>query len=351
MYCKPVSAFIISFSLLISFFALPADARTEARKTFSETLPDGAHLLTEERALMGTQVIIKAIGNERDQVDVAIKAAFAEVWRLEKLMSSYIPESPLSKINQNAGKQPVPVSRELFLLIKKSLHFSELTHGAFDISFASVGKLWSFRKKIVPTSDVVKAQLPFVNYKKIRIEDADTSVFLPSARMKIALGGIGKGYAMDRAMITLKEHGINNAMVMAGGDTLIRGKKGSESWRIGLRDPNKKDGILSVLPLTDQAISTSGDYERFFMKDGLRYHHILDTKTGFPAMLCRSVSILAPDATTSDALSTSVFVLGPKEGLALIDRLKGVEGIIVDPEGKIHLSSGLMALNTEIQGK
>ncbi len=352
MYWKPVSAFIISLGLVTSLSTpLLAEMRPAEGKAFSEDLLGREHLLSEERALMGTQVIIKAMGQDRDQVALAINAAFAEVWRLEKLMSSYLPGSPLSEINQNAGKQPVTVSPELFFLISKAMHFSELTQGAFDISFASVGKLWNFRKKIVPPADAVKKQLPFVNYKKIRMDEASHSVFLPSAQMKIALGGIGKGYAMDRAMIVLGDHGIKNAMVMAGGDTLIRGKKGKDDWRIGLRDPNKKDGILAILPLTDQAISTSGDYERFFMKDGVRYHHILDTKTGFPAMLCRSVSILAPEATTSDALSTSVFVLGPKAGLALIETLDEVEGIIIDPSGKVYLSSGLMTLKSESKEK
>ncbi|MEC4677183.1 MAG: FAD:protein FMN transferase [Nitrospirota bacterium] len=311
----------------------------------------GQHLLTEERVLMGTQIIVKAIGDDEKKITEAIEAAFDEVRRLDELMSHYKAESELSRINQNAGVRAVPVSRELYDLIAKSIRFSELTDGAFDISFASVGKLWNFRKKHVPTAESIKAQLPKVNYKKIRLNDQDSSVFLPEAGMEIGLGGIGKGYAMDQAMKVLQKHGIQDAMVMAGGDTLIRGKKGDEPWKVGLRDPDQADGILAVLPLSDQAISTSGDYERFFFKDGVRYHHILDTKTGFPAMACRSVSILAREATTSDALSTSVFVLGPKAGLALIETLEGVDGIIIDKEGKVHLSSGLMALNSEPRAK
>ncbi len=311
----------------------------------------GQHLLTEERVLMGTQIIVKAIGDDEKKLAAAIEAAFDEVRRLDKLMSHYKAESELSRINQNAGVRPVPVSRELYDLIAKSIRFSELTDGAFDISFASVGKLWDFRKKHVPSAESIQAQLPKVNYKKIRLNDQDSSVFLPEAGMEIGLGGIGKGYAMDQAMKVLQKHGIQDAMVMAGGDTLIRGKKGDEPWKVGLRDPDQADGILAVLPLSDQAISTSGDYERFFVKAGVRYHHILDTKTGFPATACRSVSILAREATTSDALSTSIFVLGPTAGLALIERLQDVDGIIIDQEGKVHLSSGLMALNPEPAAK
>ena len=298
-------------------------------------------LVTQERAMMGTQVIVKVFGNDREGLNRAIQAAFEEVSRLEKIMSNFIPTSELSKINQQAGKTPVPVGRELFWVIQRSLFLSDLSGGAFDISFASVGKLWNFREGVLPTPEAIKAQLPFVNYRKIQLDGGKSTVYLPDSRMEIGLGGIGKGYAMDRAMAVLIDHGIRNAMVMAGGDTLIRGKKGDENWKVGLRDPNKEDGILAVLPLEDQAISTSGDYERFFIKDGVRYHHILDPKTGYPAKLCRSVSVLAPDATTSDALTKPVFILGPQKGLEFIERLDGVEAIIVDDRGMIHLSSGL----------
>lgn len=345
MFFRFLSVLLISLSLVA-----PCASWVFAASIQSETW-QGRHLLTEERVLMGTQVIVKAIGDDKSAVEMAISAAFDEIWRLEKLMSHYRPESELSQINQNAGKHAVPVSQELYDLILKSLTFSELTGGAFDISFASVGKLWNFRKKNVPTPEAVKAQLPKVNYKKIRLNTKNRSVFLPETGMEIGLGGIGKGYAMDQAMKVLQKHGIKDAMVMAGGDTLIRGKKGDLPWKIGLRNPDQTEGVLAVLPLTDQAISTSGDYERFFFKDGVRYHHILDTKTGFPAMACRSVSILAPEATTSDALSTSVFVLGPKAGLALIETLEDVDGIIIDRQGKVHLSSGLMALNSETTAK
>ncbi len=301
-------------------------------------------LVSEERVLMGTQVIVKAVGEDRKQLRAAVNAAFDEVSRLERLMSNFMPDTELSRINQQAGVAPVKVSRELFGVIKRSLFFSELSDGAFDISFASVGKLWNFRTPVLPASDAVRAQLPFVNYRKIQLNDEQSTVFLPFSRMEIGLGGIGKGYAMDRAMAALNDHGVRNAMVMAGGDALIRGKNGAALWRVGLRDPDKADGILAVLPLDDQAISTSGDYERFFIKDGVRYHHILDTKTGYPASLCRSVTILAPDATTSDALSTTVFVLGPERGLALIEQLDDVEAVIIDRNGKLSLSSGLAGL-------
>lgn len=301
-------------------------------------------LVSEERALMGTQVIVKAVGDDREQLQRAVNAAFDEVSRLERLMSNFMPDTELSRINQQASLAPVVVSRELLWVIQRSLFFSKLSDGAFDISFASVGRLWNFRAGVVPEPTAVKTQLPFVDYRKIRVDDEHATVFLPAREMQIGLGGIGKGYAMDRAMAVLNAHGVHNAMVMAGGDTVIRGKHGDDLWRVGLRDPDKADGILAVLPLEDQAISTSGDYERFFIKDGVRYHHILDTTTGYPATKSRSVTILAPDAITSDALSTTVFVLGPERGLALIERLDDVEAIIIDSNGAMHLSSGLAGL-------
>ena len=326
---------LLTSGLLWSATAEPVSAATPASPPL---------LVSEERVLMGTQVIVKAVGDDRQRLQTAVDAAFDEVSRLERLMSNFMPETELSRINRQAGKSPVPVSRELLWVIKRSLFFSALSEGAFDISFASVGKLWNFRTGVIPDPGAVKALLPFVNYQKIQVDDERSTVFLPFRQMEIGLGGIGKGYAMDRAMAVLNEHGIRNAMVMAGGDTLIRGTNGNDLWRVGLRDPDKAEGILAVLPLEDQAISTSGDYERFFIKDGVRYHHILDTKTGYPAARCRSVTILAPDAITSDALSTTVFVLGPERGLALVERLDDVEAIIIDRDGTIYLSSGLAGL-------
>lgn len=329
---------LLTSGLLWSASTVPLSAETpEARPL----------LVSEERVLMGTQVIVKAVGGNREQLQTAITAAFDEVSRLERLMSNFMPETELSRINQQAGKSPVVVSRELLGVIKRSLFFSELSHGAFDISFASVGKLWDFRKGVIPAPAAITAQLPFVNYRRIQIDDQRSTVFLPSREMEIGLGGIGKGYAMDRAMAVLNKRGIWNAMVMAGGDTVIKGKNGNDLWRVGLRDPDKANGILAVLPLEDQAISTSGDYERFFINDGVRYHHILDTKTGYPAMLCRSVTILAQDATTSDALTKPVFILGPEQGLALIEQMEDVEAIIIDRNGTMYLSSGLAGLGLD----
>ncbi len=332
-----VSALIISVLILDCLLCVPPSHGEEAP----------SYLISENRALMGTEVIIKAVGDDRPAMERAVREAFEEISRLEKMMSNFISTSELSHINQQAGKAPVPVSPELFSVIRQSLMFSELTEGTFDISFASVGKLWDFRAGILPSPEAIAKQLPFVDYRKIRLNDKDSSVFLPYPQMEIGLGGIGKGYAVDRAMAVLAKHGIRDAVVMAGGDMMVKGKKGKDLWRVGLRDPDDKNKILAVLPLEDQAVSTSGDYERFFIKDGVRYHHIIDTRTGYPAKLCRSVTLLAKDATTTDGLTKGVFILGPERGMALVERLGGVEAIIIDAQGKIHLSSGLTSLKLE----
>jgi thiamine biosynthesis lipoprotein len=305
------------------------------------------YVVSEHRALMGTEVIIKVFGDNRPEMERAVQDAFEEISRLERMMSNFIPTSELSRINQQAGKTPVPVSRELFSVIQKSLMFSDITEGTFDISFASVGKLWDFRAGILPPPEAIAKQLPYVDYRKIRLNEKDSSVFLPYPEMEIGLGGIGKGYAVDRAMEVLTKQGIHDAIIMAGGDMMVKGKKGKDLWRVGLRDPDNKDRILAVLPLQDQAVSTSGDYERFFIKDGVRYHHIIDTRTGYPARLCRSVTLLSKDATTTDGLTKGVFIMGPERGMALVERLEGVEAIIIDAQGKIHLSSGLTSLKME----
>ena len=302
------------------------------------------HIMTRERSLMGTQVVVKLLSKNQAEAESAIRAVFDEIERLEGMMSSYIPTSGVSRINRMASEVAVETDRELFGLIEKSIYFSELTEGAFDITFASVGRLWDFKKGIVPSTEAIREIISRVNYNNLRLDKARQTIRMTRKGMFIGLGGIGKGYAVDRAMTILSDHGFHNAMVMAGGDTVIRGKKGDEPWTVGLRDPRHKDRILAVLPLEDIAISTSGDYERFFIHDGVRYHHILDPKTGYPARASTSVTILAPDASTSDPLATAIFVMGHTRGMDLINRIQGVEAIIIDPEGELHLSTGLVNL-------
>ncbi|MDD5435603.1 MAG: FAD:protein FMN transferase, partial [Nitrospira sp.] len=231
---------------------------------------------------------------------------------------------------------------DLFNVISASQRVSELSGGAFDISWAAMRRLWKFSKgeERVPSSEEITRKLPLLNYKNIELNESKRSVFLEKEGMAIGLGGIAKGYSVDKAMDILVKQGIRNAIIKAGGDMRIQGTNEGSPWDIGIQHPRDKNKVLGELHLSNISVSTSGDYEHFFIKDGVLYHHIIDPKTGMPARGCMSVTILAPDTMTSDALSTAVFVLGPEKGMQLIRLLPGVEGIIVDSEGNIHYSTG-----------
>lgn len=269
-----------------------------------------------------------------------------EMRRIEQLMSPYIEASELSRINREAARSPVSVSKELFELIKTSLYFSELTDGAFDITFASVGYLYDYRARKKPDSEQVEAHIGKVNYRHIVLDDTQTSVAFAEPGVRIDLGGIAKGYAVQSCVDYLQSRGVTNALVNAGGDSFVLGDKRGRPWVISVKHPRDQSRALVRLPLADVAISTSGDYERFFDDDkGQRIHHILEPKTGQPAKASMSVTIVAPDATTSDALSTSIFVLGAERGLALIDAMPNVSAVVVDKDGVVHYSKDLQTVD------
>ena len=256
-------------------------------------------------------------------------------------MSPYKKDSELSKINSNAAKKPLHISQELFDLISKSIKISQLSNGAFDISFASVGYLYDYRKKQKPTQAEITSKLKTINYKNIQLDPVKQTLFFTQPGMRIDLGGIAKGYAVDNAIKILRENGIKQAMVSAGGDTRILGDKGGRPWLVGIRHPRQAGKSTIVIPLEQTAISTSGDYERFFIQDNIRHHHIISPQTGRAARSLQSVTILGNDATTTDALSTTVFILGLKKGMQLVASLKGIEAVIIDAKGNIHYSTGL----------
>lgn len=293
--------------------------------------------------LMGTDVELIASNNDTVRVQRAFDEAIREMARIEDVMSEWIEESPVSEINRQAGKKAVIVSEELFHVISAAQKVSEISDGAFDISWAAMRGLWKFSKgeERVPSPEEIMAKLPLINYKNIELNEANKSVFLKKEGMSIGLGGIAKGYAVDKAMEVLIKNGISNAIIKAGGDMRVQGMEDGKPWDIGIQHPRSKDDVLAILHLSNISISTSGDYERFFIKDGVIYHHIMAPRTGTPARGCRSVTILAPDTMTSDALSTAVFVLGPENGMKLIELLPGIEGIIVDSEGKVFSSQGI----------
>jgi thiamine biosynthesis lipoprotein len=290
---------------------------------------------------MGTVINVELWHEDAAQADSLIAAVMQEMRRIDSLMSTYKPDSQLSLVNATAAITPVAVNPELFALIRRALAYSEITHGAFDITYASAGKYYDYRKGVKPTEAQLAAALPAIDYHHVRL-DADTgTVAFTQAGVYIDLGGIAKGYAVDRGMEILRRGGVENALISAGGDSLVIGKRWERPWYIGIRDPRNKAGIVTMIPLEDAAISTSGDYERYFEEDGVRYHHILDPGTGKSTHSVRSTSIIGSTATDTDALSTSVFVLGVDAGLQLINSLPDTEAIIIDKDGELHYSAGL----------
>lgn len=297
---------------------------------------------TRSLGVMGTDLEIEVLSADDAAAEAAIDAAVAELQRIEDLMTSW-RDSPLTRLNAAAGTGWVDVPPELCELIARSLAVSELTGGAFDPTFASVGKLWDFKADppVLPSKEAIAEALTHVGYEKVEVDLEGSRVALP-AGTRIGLGGIAKGYGVDRAMKILMDRGVHNGIVNAGGDLKALGTKFGHPWRIAIKHPRHKDTPIAVVPLANTCLVTSGDYERFFEYEGVRYHHILDPRTGYPATGCMSASILAPDAAFADALATAMVVLGPEKGLAIVETLPRVEALLVDMDGKVHRSSGLL---------
>ncbi|KPV94259.1 Thiamine biosynthesis lipoprotein ApbE precursor [Pseudoalteromonas sp. P1-9] len=299
--------------------------------------------LSDEKAIMGTSVKITLWHHDKSHGEAAIKAVFDEMERINQLMSPYINSSELYSVNKNAAIQPVKISNELYLLIKQAQLISAQTKGAFDITFASVGFLYNYRERISPSNQVRDTNQALIDYRQVELNDKNQTVHFRQQGMKIDLGGIAKGYAVDNAISILQSQGIDSALVSAGGDTKALGKHGGRPWLLAIQDPRKKGKHAIQLPMENEAISTSGDYERYFIQDGVRHHHIIDPKTGHSAAKVQSVSIIGQKGVMTDALSTSVFVLGVKDGLALINSMPNFEALIIDKDRKLHFSSGLLA--------
>jgi thiamine biosynthesis lipoprotein len=311
------------------------------------SLPAPAEWFTREEAIMGTAVRVELWHENRLAAEAAMAAVMDEMRRIDALMSPYKEHSELSRLNREAAKAPVRVSQEMFDLIARSIEFSKLSDGAFDITFSSVGYLYDYRKHIHPSDADIERALPGINYRHLVLDPRARSVRYARAGVRIDLGGIAKGHAVDNCIALLKKRGIANAMVSAGGDTRLLGDRRGRPWNVGIRDPRRRGEVAAVLPLADTAISTSGDYERFFIEDGVRHHHIINPKTGKSATGVRSVTVIAADATTTEGLTKSVFVKGPKDGLRLIESLKGVNAVIIDDRGDVLYSSGLRRAQIE----
>ena len=296
-------------------------------------------------AIMGTRIAVELWHDDPTKGEAAIDAVMAEMHRIDALMSHYKPDSQLSLINARAAEQPVEVDPELFGLIARALQFSELTEGAFDISYASVGYLYNYRRHVKPSEAEINAALPGVNWQNITLDAKRHSVRFERPGMRIDLGGIGKGYAVDRGIEILQSRGVRHAVVTAGGDTRIIGDRFGRPWLVAIRHPDDKSKIVTRIPLVDTAMSTSGDYERYFDEGGVRYHHIIDPHTGHSASLVRSATILGPTATQTDGLSKTAFVLGPEKALDILSRVPGIDAVLVCNDGRVLYSKGLAPLS------
>ena len=300
-----------------------------------------AEWLERTEAIMGTRVYVELWAEDPARGNEAIEAVMADMRRIDNLMSHYKPESELSQINAHAYQEPVQVDKELFDLIKLSTYYSQITQGAFDITYASVGYLYDYRRHIHPSEAQIKSALPAVNWHNLLLDEAHHTVRFEHAGMRIDLGGIGKGYAVDHGIAILKTRGFRHAVVTAGGDTRILGDHMGRPWLVAIRHPDDPGKVVTRIPLSDSAMSTSGDYERYFDENGVRYHHIIDPHTGHSASKVRSATVIAPTATQTDGMSKTAFVLGPEKALEIINRMPEYDAVFVCPDGRVLYSNGL----------
>lgn len=288
--------------------------------------------------LMGSRFDLTIVASDEQKAQAYIDTAITEITRIENLISEWIPATQVSEINRNAGIAPVKVDKELFELTERALHFSKISYGAFDISFAAADKIWKFDGSMttVPASDAVKASVQKIGYKNIILDKKKQTIFLKLPGMKIGFGSIGKGYAADKTKQLLISKGVPGGIINASGDMNMWGTQpDGEPWTVGITNPLKKENVFAVFPVHDRAVVTSGTYEKYVMLDGKRYAHIIDPRTGYPASGVSSVTVFATSAEMANGLSTAVVVLGVERGLELLNQIKFVSGVIVDDNGKI----------------
>jgi thiamine biosynthesis lipoprotein len=314
----------------VLFFGLASSVRAEP------------HLVTRDGLAMGTQVRIAILTEDEQGATRAAIAALAEIERLEALMTTWRHDSEISRINAAAGVTAVKVSAETFEVLQMAKRAAEWSDGAFDVSYYALRGLWKFDEDLerkIPTEAELRNRLPLIDYREVFLDEREHTVFLRRRGMAINLGGIAKGYAIDRAATVLRRAGFQNAIVQAGGDLLCVGSREGQPWKVGVRDPRGgRTDVFASLKLVDHAFSTAGDYERFFILKGKRYHHILDPKTGHPASQSRSVTVFAKTALLADALDDAIFILGWRRGFQMIDKMEDVGAVVVDGRGAVHVS-------------
>ena len=330
-----MSTHVRALLLLVALTATPAHAAWLSRGV------DG---------IMGTRIFVELWAEDKDKQrgEQAIDAVMDEMRHIDETMSVYKPTSEVSKVNALAATQPVKISPELFKLLTTALEYSRITEGAFDITYASVGYMYDFRERKRPTEQQIQSALPAVNYQHVLLDAATSTVRFSQPGVRIDLGGIAKGYSVDCGIEILRKRGFTHALVNAGGDSRVLGDRFGKPWIIGIRHPDHPDQVITRVPLTDSAFSTSGDYERYFDEDGVRYHHIIDPHTGHSASKVRSATIIAPTATRTDGLSKTAFVLGPDEAMKIYNRLDDVDAILVTPDGRTLYSKGLEPASPQV---
>ncbi|MBV1880845.1 MAG: FAD:protein FMN transferase [Pseudomonadales bacterium] len=317
---------------IITFLIVISVTNHASADWFKKTMP-----------VMGTSVMVELWHVDSELSEAIVDEVFQEIYRIENLMSPYLPDSGLSRINQNAYSMAVKPDAELFAVIEQALLFSVKTEGAFDISFASVGHRFNYREGKKPNAIEFEKLRSLIDYRLIKLNPQNKTIRFQRSGVKLDLGGIAKGYAVDKAIELLRQWGIQYAIVTAGGDSRILGDRKGRPWIVGIKNP-RADNVLISLPLENAAVSTSGDYERFFEKEGVRYHHIINPKTGHSADSLRSVTIIGDDAMMTDALSTSVFVMGIHDGLALLESIEDISGVLIDQANNVHYTSDLIGL-------
>ena len=292
---------------------------------------------------MGTLVKITAVARSESIAQAAATAGFAEIRRLEEILSTWIPTSELSRVNTSAGIMPVHVSPETMTVVRRALQAGEMTNGGFNVVIGPAVEAWSVTEgQHIPTESELEALRPLVDVMAVHVDVREQMIYLEKAGMRIDVGGIGKGYAADQAVMAMKKAGASAGVVALSGDIKTFGQlPGGKRFPVGIQHPRQEGSVLAWIDLQDEAISTAGDYERFFERDGVRYHHILDPRTLQPARRCQSVTVVAREGIWADGLDTGIFVMGVESGMRLIEALPDVEAIIVDHEGVVHVSSGL----------
>ena len=303
--------------------------------------PLSAEWFSEQANKMGTRMEVQLWHEDELAARRLLSSAMAEFDRIEAGMSTYRDDSEISRVNARAAAGPVAVSAELYGIVRRSIELSELSGGAFDITFDSVGQLYDYRRRQRPTEAQIAERLPQINYRHIVLGEQPPTIRFSVPGTRINLGGIAKGYAVERVIDGLRAAGVRHALATAGGDTRLLGDHRGEPWVIGIRDPDDRDRLITRLALDDEALSTSGDYERYFDEGGKRYHHILDPRTGKSAQGVRSVTIVGADAVMTEGLTKTVFIKGAQAGLQLIDSIDGYEAVIVDDQHRVWFSRGL----------